>query len=401
MELWERMTGWISLEMTSADPERSLRRLTDAGLRLQQVLRKSELLLVFRIRRTDLAAVSKICSKNGDQLRVLGIHGAYYKIKAWRRHPVLLAAVFFVILATWFLPSRVLFIQVQGNESVATNLILETAAEFGVHFGASRRDVRSERVKNELLGAMPELEWVGVNTSGCVATITVRERDPEPEETTAAPGNVVASCDGVIESITLVRGNLLCQVGQAVRAGQVLVSGYSDLGICTHIMEAEAEVYALTAHEITAVLPQQTLVRGQQQEQIKKYSLIFGKNRINLYSSSGILLPTYGKMTQVKELTLPGGLVLPVRLVIETYTGSELTAADREETQAAAVLAERAESTLRGHMLAGQITAKITALSLEQGVWRFTGRYGCREMIARQQSGVFIEGDAKDDGETG
>ena len=96
----------------------------------------------------------------------------------------------------------------------------------------------------------------GVNTSGCVATVSVRERtDPEVTEQDSAVSNIVASRDGFIVSATVTRGNFLCRVGQSVKAGQVLISGYTDCGICIQATRAEGEIYAQTSRDFAAVTP--------------------------------------------------------------------------------------------------------------------------------------------------
>ena len=63
------------------------------------------------------------------------------------------------------------------------------------------------------------------------------------------------SRDGFIVSATVTRGNFLCRVGQSVKAGQVLISGYTDCGICIQATRAEGEIYAQTSRDFAAVTP--------------------------------------------------------------------------------------------------------------------------------------------------
>jgi hypothetical protein len=135
------------------------------------------------------------------------------------KRPALAGGLLLLVLILW-LPSRVLFICVAGNTLVPEKQILEAAEKCGVGFGASRKDVRSESVKNALLEALPQLQWVGVNTSGCHAVITVREKSlPEKEEESDFPASMVASRDGYILSCTAERGSLAVTPGQTVQQG--------------------------------------------------------------------------------------------------------------------------------------------------------------------------------------
>lgn len=397
MELWNKITGTVTLELTAADPERILGDLAGAGIRLWDLRHPTALCVVMKVARGSVDRVCQIVEKDGGKLRFLGWNGVYYALKAWRKRPVLLVCMLILAALSRFVPSRVLFVEVQGNETVPSRLILETAAQVGLEFGASRRSVRSERIKNELLGAIEELEWVGVNTSGCTATITVRERRIEPEGDEQTLCNIVAAADGIVEDITMIRGTLLCQVGQAVREGQILVSGIKDLEICSRAVEAEAEIYALTLRQKEAVLPAQTLTRGAVRDETVRFSVIFGKKRINLYSDSGILPTTCGKMIYSIPLCLPGGLSLPITLVVERCTFYETSGQARDEETAQRMLSSSLEQQVLRDTIAGRLLTRREELELLDDRYVLRGSFECREMIARQQSGVYLEGDTNDD----
>lgn len=401
MELWNRITGTVRVELTAADPERLLGAIAAQGIPLWDVERPSVLCAAFSLRRVDRGRVAAIAEKGGGKLRILQSDGIFYTLMAWRKRPILIGTVLLLLFASVYVPGRILFVRVEGNQTVPTRLIQETAARLGLGFGVSRRGVRSEQIKNELIGAIEELEWVGVNTGGCVATITVREGEPRPSENRDGICNLVASSDGVIDSISLMKGTLVCEEGQVVREGQLLVSGYADLGICTRAMEAEAEIYALTRREKQSVLPANTLQRGSETASAAKYSLIFGKKRINLYSDSGILPTTCGKMTEEIPLRLPGGWTLPVKLVVERYTQYKTSEADRTESEAAQALERAARNALLGESVAGEILTARTEMQLLADRYVLQGRYECREMIARQEAALDMEGDTKDDPENG
>lgn len=395
MELWDRITGTVTLRLTAADPEGLLDHLTRRGIDLYEVERKDGLELTFRIRAGDLKTVREQAARRGGEVKVLGLAGGYSRIRGWLRRPLVLLTLLFLLAATWVVPSRILFIRVVGNDTVPTRLILETAAGQGLGFGVERAAVRSEALKNQLLGAIDELEWVGVNTSGCVATITVREREPEGQEQAEGMGDIVSAADGIVDSVTLIRGTLLCAPGQAVREGQVLVSGVEDLGIATRIVGAEAEIYAFTSRNVTAVLPENTLARGAQGRSTRKISLQIGKKRINLHSGSGILPMTCGKMTTVKSLTMPGGWELPVKLVIEEYTSWDTGLISRENPEA--LLAQAARRALTESGVACTVLTARQELTQTGERFELQCRCECREMIARLRDAADVEGDTKDD----
>lgn len=397
MDLWNRITGMILLEITAADPERFLNLLTQRGIALWDIKLVSRILFHCRIQRRDWDTLSDLAEKMGVSVEPLGAMGLVYRFRTWLQRPIVLVCVTVLVLLTLLLPECILFVDVQGNEQIPARMILEEAEKQGLRFGASRRALRSEEIKNELLGAMEELEWVGVNTMGCRAVIRVRERNQEEIPEKEEPGSLVAAADGIIDQIEMHRGTLLCKLGQAVKKGDVLVSGFTDLGICSRICDAQAEIYAMTTRVLeTAALPQ-VVSKGDAEKESLRISLIFGKKRINLYSDSGILPPGCGKMTYTYPLRLPGGDTLPVCLVVERVVWYNTKNIMRSQETAQRLMEETARQYLLDQTIAADILGSQTEMEYgESGVF-LQVKFQCREMIARYDTGIILEGDTQDD----
>lgn len=386
MELWRGLAGMVQVELTSADIAGALAAINEAQIRIWNAAPQGDLTVRFWILRRDHRLLLKLARKRGERLKVIGRKGLYWNLKSMLRRPVLLLGMLLLLVMVLFLPSRIYFVQVEGSESIPERLILEAAEESGICFGASRRAVRSEKMKNELLSALPQLQWAGVNTYGCVAVISVRERSI-PEETAEETGvsSIVAARDGIILSCTATRGNLVCSVGQAVQSGEVLISGYTDCGLTITATRAEGEIMAETRRDLTVVTPSQGQIRGEVRSETTKYSLVIGKKRINFYKGSGIWDASCGKMYTEYHLTLPGGFQLPVTLVEEVVTAYEVAPVQMEELAAGEQLERFAENYLRQTMVAGSILHGDSLTIKENGIYRLTGEYACTEMIGRVQ----------------
>lgn len=384
MGLVRDLSGDVRVKLTSADTAGALASISGAGIAVCDVVMDSEIAVRFTLSRRDWRRAAAIADRRGDKLRVVGRQGIYWDLKRLGRRPVFAIGLAVLLLMALLVPSRVYIVEVQGNETMPANFILETAANCGISFGASRRAVRSEKVKNALLEAMPALGWAGVNTYGCRAVITVREKDPEPErpeENTVS--SIVAGRDGYILSCDVVSGSGLCRPGQTVQAGEMLISGYTDCGICITAARAQGEVMAATRRSLTALTPAVSAEKGPQMGQTVNYSLIVGKNRIKFDKNSGISDASCGRMVTNYHLTLPGGYRLPVTLVKETVTSHDLAAAS---TQAEQLLKEFAARYLGSQMIAGTVTEAVEYVVEDGGVWILQGDYACTEMIGRERA---------------
>ncbi len=392
MDLWHSLNGMVTFQITSADPAGMLSMLHRHGIPMEDIHFLDELTLHFQVQRQHRKTVITFVEKRGGQWKILSRKGIFWGLRGLLKRPVLVSGLLIFLLLTMFLPTRIYFFRVEGNSTVPEKYILELASQCGIHFGAERRAVRSEKVKNALLSAIPELEWVGINTSGCVATISVRERqNGEEVQKPQGVSSIVAIRDGVVQEVTVTGGSAACKPGQAVRAGQVLISGYTDCGLSIRAERAKGEIYATTNRRLSFVMPQSASQRGETVSKKQKFSLIIGKKRINFYQDSGNFDASCVKMYEESYVTLPGGFQLPIAIVTETWIEYEDSMLTATPEQCGAALSELAQSYLRGQMVAGTILSKEEEFLQQDGVFRLEGEYGCLEMIGREQNEEIIK----------
>lgn len=383
---WDLLSGVYEVELTSSEPEKAISEINHAGIVMFQMQKHGDLICVFLILRKDYPKLFRICQKRGENLKIIHRSGVFYTGERVIKRTILLCGVLFFLVASVFLPTRVLNVVVEGNQRVESKKIYDAAEVCGIRFGATRREIRSEKVKNRLLSAVPELQWVGVNTYGCSAVINVRERtEADKIEGNNAVSNIVAARDGFVLSGTVTKGTSLFEEGQAVKAGQVLVSGYTDCGLCIRATRAEGDILAQTSRSLESVIPSNVMQKNNDGKVKRKFSLIFGKKRINLWKGSGISDRSCGRMYKEYYIKLPGDFLLPIAVCIETLTMYETVPIPMEQAQAEKVLTDFAEQYLIDQMVAGKILHKVQAVAQLDACYRLEGKYICTEMIGRIQ----------------
>ena len=387
MGLWSSVTGYIEFELVSADIAAFLSELQLHNIPLSKVQTKDALTVHFSVPQSYKKHIIRLAEKRGVTHSVIGRGGIYWTVCSLLSRPVLIAGLIILLFLTVFLPMKILFFRVDGNCKISSRQIIACASQAGLEFGINRRDVRSEKVKNALLKAIPELEWVGINTAGCVATISVRERQQTTVPQSESISSIVASRDGVIQEMIVIAGTPSVKPGQNVTAGQILISGYTNCGLSIRAQRAKGEVYAITQYDLTLVLPAESAVSCDLSESASKISLIFGKNRINFSQNSGILDSRCVKMYEEKYVTLPGGFILPLGIATERWF--RYTTTD-ESTPIDEPLKQAAQRYLNSQMIAGCIISREEEITLEDGIWVLSGRYVCLEMIGREQSEEII-----------
>ena len=396
MTICNFLAGTVEVEMTAAEPERALSTISQSGTALFGVRHEKELVCSFTIRRSDYARLAALCQKDGQSLAIVRKRGIFDSLAALRTRKMLIVGMGTLLFSAFFLPTRILFVRVEGNSRIPENRIIRAAEDSGICFGASRKNVRSEKVKNALLDAVPQLQWAGVNTSGCTAVISVRERAVSREEPeSSGVSSIVADRDGYILSCTVTQGTAQVQPGQSVQNGQTLISGYTECGICIQATQAKGEIIAQTHRELTALAPVSCLQRTGSTGISRRLSLLLGKKRIFFWKGSGISDAGCGRMYKQYNFTLPGGFRLPIALCVDTYQHSSL----RDGNAEVSAFEEYARQYLKAQMVAGQILRETQRIVPNGDVLRLQGSYVCTEAIGKVKPEQIGETNVKTNGE--
>ena len=373
----------LDIKITGSDLPRTISSLASAGIFVCNLKNIDPLTAQITISKTDLSMLNEIIQKTQDKIQIISCHGIYSKLKKPFERSIIFSGLVFLLFLTIWIPKHILFISVEGNEKIRAEYILQQAELSGLHFGKNRSEIRSEKIKNDLISRIPELAWVGVNTEGCSAVIRVREeQDCSEINEETKHSSIVAITDGVVTSCLVTSGELKCRVGDAVKRGQVLISGYQDLGVLVKISRSQGEIYANTNKELKIVSP--ALARSGTSTCVKtKYSIVVGKKRINLSKCSGISYASCDKIYSERFIVLPGGFVLPISFATERYERSE-------ETRTVVLpdvdkVIDDADSYLIEHTVSGRIIDRDISVQKKTLLYYVAISYDCIEMIGRER----------------
>ena len=385
--------GFLRIRIISADIERVLTVLTGNGIELTNIARIDYLTVEVTIFKHDFGGTKVILDKLSSSFAVIQQKGLLFSIRRAIKRPVLVLGFILFILLTQCLSGRIFFIQIQGNDHVSTAEILNHAEQYVVKFGTKAADIRSEELKNVLMQRIPNLQWVGITTSGTVATIHVKERsvDAQKDTVTLQSYGICAARDGMITEMVIKRGTPLVSVGEQVREGDILVSGYTDCGIKIRFEIPDAEIFAYTTRENSFVTLPETNIRTKIIDEHRCFSIRIGKKVINFCNHSGIHDTTCVKMYEENYWTLPGGFQLPIS--VKQVTCRSYETRKSEVMDISQWLPQFAARYLHRQMIAGVILQ-------EELFWRnpceLTGTYVCHEMIGQVKSEEKFNHNAED-----
>ena len=376
--------GSVLCEIRGAAPLRCLNALGEAGIEAKRAERADEFTLRLTLDERDYSAAAAIAARSQCELARISSRGGALLARRLRRRIALLTAavVCFALLAAGSL--FVWEIDISGCESVTEGEVRRALASAGVAEGSFWPAWDADAVKNHLLLEIPELAWAGVSVSGSRAEVRVRERIERPElASDGAPGSITAAASGIIERMEVYEGAPAVSVGDAVAAGETLVSGEMASAVGdTRYVRARAAVTARTYVELTACAP---LKYGRllEADTHSRWSLIIGSGRVNFFRGSSQTPPGCGKIIEEYPLAWEGVFRLPVTLVRETVIEYSAQEAEEDPGLLEQRLAEELQSRLerrlegRGEALSVHFTARESG-----GALYVTLRGECREDIA-------------------
>ena len=342
--LSEILRGSVRAEVSGAAPQRLLNAMSEADMPFWDAVPQDAFTIRLGLYSRDLRDAKALATRCQCELKLLRESGAPVVKRRLRRRVALLvtAVSCFALLA-----ASSLFawdIRVEGNEQVSTGEILRALAGCGVEPGAFWPGWSSDEIRNSVILDIPELAWLGVSVDSSRAVIRVRERTEAPELVNSeGMGSVTARTTGIIDSMRVYQGAPLVAVGDAVVAGETLVSGEmpSEVGD-TRYVRASAEIKARTWYEMSASAPLE--YSGLEQSDSRtRWALVIGDKRINFYLGSSQTPAGCGKIITEYPLAWEGVFTLPVTLVREQTLEYDSAAAAEDEEE----LSGRLEAVLR------------------------------------------------------
>ncbi len=273
-------------------------------------------------------------AQNAKEITVLSQHGVPSLLHRYRRRFGLVAGLFCFALLLLLSGKFVWRVEVVGNQTVPKEEIIATLERLGCGVGSYIPDLDGYRLSKAYLGAEARVSWVSVNVVGNVVKVALRETAQAPISEQYPLANLVAKEDGVVLSYAIEQGQSAVGVGHSVRAGELLVSGLVENKTGTYTVTcAKGQVLAEVERILSVQIPQ-TEVKREQVRVVKreKSVKIFGKT-IEFFKKGGNWDEKYDIISNKKEITLFGKIVLPITVTETVYYEMQEVTLARDEAQ--------------------------------------------------------------------
>ncbi len=358
MFLWKYSHGYVIINIVCDRVEKFLNKLLLSGISAHNIEKRGRNDFIVTLRTRDLDAVRALSEEDGASVRILRRGGSSVYTACLRSRPLLPVFMIAAVIALILLSRRVLAVRISGDDEACAFAEALLEAE-GVGRWTPISGIDGPALAEKLALSSPKIAYASVRTEGVI----LRAELYAAEETeTAGDGracSIYADKDCVIRSIAVRDGRELVSAGEAVKKGQLLVSGdiTPDGSADILLTHSEAEIIGEAAYRFTVEVGPTALapVRSGRKESIV---------RIGLFGGSVDSRPSFGEYeAEFESAAFLDAGALPIRVF--RGTAYELILAETE-LRSEEMLAEAlrlAEQRLKRSIPA---SAKIISKTTEQ-----------------------------------
>ncbi len=311
--------------------------------------------------------------------------GLYLLLRRSRTRPGFYLGLILFLLCLFLSTQFVFDIRIIGNEVLTDREILAELEKQGFAPGSYLPNIDIEVLCNRIPLQSDNISWISVNMLGNIAFVQIREkREAEYTEPETGLSALVAERDGVIVGFDCTTGTIAVNVGETVRAGQVLVNGVTDTAIGSYFGNAAGAVRARTIRTFTAIIPKnEDVTVGYTRTKIEKSIIFLGKS-IKLFTKGGNLPSSCDTIkSESKQLSLSPDLLLPVFIKTTYHEMPVLENVTHSEEEALRLATEEINEKI-----AALSQCRILSSSIEwtenQDSYTLTKKITCIENIAKK-----------------
>lgn len=274
-------------------------------------------------------------------------------------------------------------IRVSGNESLTSDEVKTVLAGSGLSVGSYIPSLDTNRAEGRAMLLCDRIAWISVNMSGNVAYVEVMEKIPnDPEKKSDRPANLVAAREGTVVEFIAFSGHCELSVGDAVKAGDLLIGGvYGEKTPGVVLTRAAGYVRAKTFREFEVRVPLEHTEKVPVSTYIGGRSLIFFNKKIKVFAKSRNSGVTCDTIEEEKYLSLFGAR-LPLGIVTERVCEYREESARYTEGEASAVALEKLGAMIQEELADAKILSRQESGEVRDGVYILRCGISCIENIA-------------------
>ena len=242
--MWQFVKGCVIIQCTGRNLPRFLNLLRSNGVRVSDARSLPEGGMRLTVPARDFARIRPLVRQSACRVHIVSRGGLPFLLWRIQRRPVLWIGMAITVCAMLFLSTRIVHIRVEGIRRLPEELVLRALSEQGVERFGAYPNRNLEDIASMMRLYDERIAWVSLALSGNCLRVDVTETEPSVSTVDSdTPCDVVAVKDGVIKKLEVYEGHSTFSVGDAVSAGDVVITG-EFFPETNEVVEAPMRVHA-------------------------------------------------------------------------------------------------------------------------------------------------------------
>jgi len=225
MKLWNYFRGYVIIKIIGEYSERLLNQAAMNGLYLWDIKRSRDGELTAKIGVRDYVRLCRLTHRARCRVFIVERAGIFFLSNRLKRRKILLLGGALFILALYILSSFIWIIEIDTDDELLKTAIIEDLRKLGIDIGSLKAAIEKRKVIDQILSSHKELAWAELQIVGSKLIVNLVKKELPPELEQSTPCDIIASKDGIIEEIVVLRGEAMVKPGDTVSAGDILISG--------------------------------------------------------------------------------------------------------------------------------------------------------------------------------
>ena len=386
IKLFRWLFGYVKFSYSGGFKEDFINDCYRAGINLKNLCRRGDILLAETGIKT-YKRLHRFAFAHGGKVKIIKRKGLPFLLSPLNNRWGLFAGVVFFVFFISFMGGFVWNITVTGNNRVTEVKIVDYLAQNGFSVGTGWSSVDKEQLEISIMAHFEDVAWISINKLGSTASIEIDETVNKPEMTEKNVTNVRAAQDGVIVRMTVNSGWAEVREGDAVTAGDLLISGIreSEIDKKNHYAHAKGTVLAQVESTITLNISRRQTEKSYTYDKVYKTLYLFGLE-IPLYLSKD---GGTADESIEKEYLVLNDYRLPVGIITDKakyYNSQTVLLSDSElETLARSELEKRKN----GEIGEPEIVSENVSVQMNEDDCNITGQYSYIKDIGEEAEILF------------
>lgn len=189
---------------------------------------KQECDAIFCVSLKNVWQLKDICKRTNTSIHIFSRIGFPFWLKKARHRKGFLVGLFVFCFGVYFFAGFVWSVEIIGNRQLTKQEFEKFTYANNIYAGIPKVKLDAQKFEKSLYDSFSYLTWVCVKEEGTKLCVYVKESDENTngeQININPPTDLVASDDGMIDSIITRKGTAQVQVGDEVTRGQILISG--------------------------------------------------------------------------------------------------------------------------------------------------------------------------------